>query len=267
LERVECHGVVERLQMAHAIAGRVVYWTSVYLAPGGVLVDSGCARGRVAVARFLAQRPVATVLTTHEHEDHVGNHAALPRGAEVFAPGRAIAILDDGPPRLPFYRWLAWGSHEKTPHIAKRVGDAVAASGRRFRVVPTPGHSGDHVVYVDEDAAAVYSGDAWFGKLRAVREKEDVPEQMRSLRRIADLDPAVLYPTHGPIVERPRARLLDVADHFDALGEKARTLASERGWSARRIRRELMGRESGLYWFSQGAFSAENIVKSLLRRA
>jgi glyoxylase-like metal-dependent hydrolase (beta-lactamase superfamily II) len=121
-------------------------------------------------------------------------------------------------------------------------------------------------VYVDEDASAVYTGDAWFGKLRATREKEDVPLQIESIRRIAALDPAVLYPTHGAIVERPRAKLLEVADHFDALGEKARRLR-EKGLSPRRIRRELMGAEPGLYWFSQGAFSAENIIKSLVRAA
>lgn len=249
--------------MARTVAGRAIYWTSLYYSEG-VLIDSGCARGRDSVQKFLSQRRVDAALTTHEHEDHVGNHDLL-TGVEVFAPQRAIDILEKGPPRLPFYRWLAWGGHDKAPGIAKRVGNRVETSaGRAFSVMPAPGHSADHVVYLDENASAVYTGDAYFGKLRAVREKEDVPLQMQTLRRIAALDPAVLYPAHGTILERPRAKLLEVADYFDALREKARRLR-EKGHSTRRIRQDLFGSEPGMTYYSVGAFSAENVVKSLLR--
>lgn len=264
LQRVERHGGgVERLHTAHAPFGRPLYWTSVYRS-GDVLVDSGSARGSGALARWLAARPVRFALTTHEHEDHVGGHGILAGcGCEgVFAPRRAVDLLERGPPRLPFYRWLTWGAHGRAPG-ARSVGERVDAGGRAFVAVPTPGHSTDHVVYLDEAASAVFSGDAFLGALRAVRAKEDVPEQMRSLRRLADLDPAVLYPTHGRILERPRATLVDVADRFDRLAARARALA-DAGRSTRRIRQDLLGAEPSLYWFSQGAFSAENLVRSLL---
>lgn len=260
LERVERHGDVERLLTAHAPLGRALYWTSVYRT-GDVLVDSGCARGRPALERWLARRPVRHALTTHEHEDHVGGHGALGE-AVVVAPRRAVEILERGPPRLPAYRWLTWGAHGKAPG-ARPVGERVDADGRVFRAIPTPGHSVDHVVYLDEEASAVFSGDAYLGALRAVRAKEDVPEQMRSLRRLAELDPAVLFPTHGRVLARPRAALLDVADRFDRLAERASALAAA-GASPRRIRQDLLGPEPALHWFSQGAFSAENLVRSLL---
>lgn len=260
--RVERHGEgVERLWMAHAVAGKPLYWVTCYRS-GDVLIDTGCARGRPALERFLSTRPVSAVLTTHEHEDHVGNHAIV--HAPAYAPDRARSILAEGPPRLPFYRWITWGAHEAAPG-ARPARDRVEAGGRAWRVLPTPGHSGDHVVYLDERDNSVYTGDAYLGKLRAVREKEDVPLQMASLRRIADLDPAVLYPAHGPILPRPRAKLLEVAEHFDRLGEKARAL-HERGRSPRRIRQDLMGPEPWLTYFSMGAFSAENLVRSLLRQ-
>lgn len=267
LQRVERHGEVERLHTAHAPFGRPLYWTSAYRT-GDVVVDSGSARGRAAFAAWIARAPVRFALTTHEHEDHVGGHGALcacgPAGeaAVVYAPRRAVDILEKGPPRLPAYRWLTWGAHGKAPG-ARAVGEKVDAGGCTFRAVPTPGHSTDHVVYLDEEASVVFSGDAYLGTLRAVRAKEDVPEQMRSLRRLADLDPAVLYPTHGRIVERPRATLVDVADHFDRLAERARALHGS-GLSPRRIRQDLLGPEPSLTWFSQGAFSAENLVRSLL---
>ena len=247
--------------MAHVVAGRPLYWVGCWRA-GGVLVDSGCARGRPALEAFLRGRPVEALLTTHEHEDHVGNHAIV--HAPAYAPDRAARLLREGPPRLPFYRWLTWGAHGTAAGPVHASGQRVEAGGRAWRVLPTPGHSGDHVAYLDERDNAVYSGDAFLGKLRAVREKEDVLLQMASVRRIAELDPSALRPAHGPALDRPRARLLEVADHFDALREKAVRLHA-RGWSPRRIRQELLGPEPWLYWFSQGAFSAENLVRSLLR--
>lgn len=265
LERVERHGKVERFHMARTLRGKPLYWTSLYYSEG-VLIDSGCARGRDSVQRFLSQRRVDAALTTHEHEDHVGNHALL-EGVEVYAPQRSIDILNEGPPRLPFYRWLAWGSHTKAPGIAKRVHDKVETSkGRRFQVLDAPGHSADHVVYLDDDASAVYTGDAYFGKLRTVRAKENVPLQMKSLRKIAALDPDVLYPAHGAILPRPREKLLEVAEHFDALRLKAQRL-NEKGLTPRRIRQEIFGSEPWMTYYSMGAFSAENLVKSLLRSA
>src|SRR5438067_1451589 len=148
--------------MSFAVAGKPLYWVSAYRT-GDVLVDSGCFRGRDYVAKYLAEHPVRTALTTHGHEDHVGNHALL-RGVEVLAPARAADLLAEGPPRLPFYRWLAWGGHDRAPG-AKALSDAVTTGGRRFRVMRTPGHSADHVVFVDEDASAVFTGDAFLGKL------------------------------------------------------------------------------------------------------
>lgn len=250
--------------MAHAILGKPVYWVSCYRTQG-VLVDSGCARARPALVKFLRERPIDAALTTHEHEDHVGNHATLHDAgcACVVAPPRAMDILERGAPRLPFYRWITWGAHETAPG-AVAARDGMTVGERSWRVLETPGHSSDHVVYLDERDNAVYTGDAFLGRLKAVRAKEDVPLQMRSVRRIAEMDPAVLYPAHGPILERPRAKLLDVADHFDRLREKALAL-KEKGHSPRRIRQELMGPEPFLTYFSQGAFSAENLVRSLLR--
>jgi glyoxylase-like metal-dependent hydrolase (beta-lactamase superfamily II) len=262
--KLERHGDVERVHMSFAVAGRPLYWVSAYRT-GDVLVDSGAARGRPVLARYLAEHPVRTVLTTHEHEDHVGNHALFGAGTEVLAPRRAVEILEQGPPRLPLYRWIAWGAHGKAPGVARPLPDAVTRGGRRFRVLHTPGHSADHVVFVDEDAAAAFTGDAYLGRLKAVRAKEDVPLQMRSVRALAALDLAVLYPAHGPILERPRQRLLEVADHFDALREKATRLA-EKGRSPRRIRQDLLGPEPWLTYYSLGAFSAENLVRSLLAR-
>lgn len=262
-ERVDVVEGVERLSAAVAPAGRALYWATVHFVDG-VLVDSGPAHARPALLRFLAARPLALVLTTHGHEDHVGNHEALPAGTRVLAPAATLPLLDSGPSRIPFYRRVTWGMHGPAPG-ASALGETVETPRGTWRVIPTPGHSDDHVSFFDEDAGAVYTGDAYLGKFKAARDVEDVHTGLASLRRLAELEPAILYPGHGPALHRPRARLLDTVEHFESLARRAHALAA-RGARVKDIRRELLGREPFLTYISAGEFSAEKLIENLLRR-
>lgn len=262
-ERVVRHGEVERLSASVAYAGRTLYWASVHLVDG-VLIDSGPPHARPALLRFLASRPLHTVLTTHLHEDHVGNHEALPSGVRVVAPRETVALLESGPPRIPLYRRVTWGTHGRAPG-AEVVGDEVRTPRRAFRVVNARGHSADHVAYLDESSGALYTGDAYLGRFKIARDEEDVHDEIATLRRLADLDPTTMFPGHGPIVERPRAKLVETAEHFETLARDAWRLA-DRGWGVRRIRRELFGAEPLLTLVSGYEFSCAKMVRNLLRR-
>lgn len=261
-ERRERYGEVERVHVSRAWPGRPLIWTSVYRV-GDALVDSGCSTARPVFARLLRERAPRAVLTTHEHEDHVGNHVLLPPDVAIHAPATAKRFLDEGHPPFPLYRRVVWGYHEKRPG-ARLVGDKVDVGGRAFRVVPTPGHSADHVAYLDERENALFSGDAYMGRFKAARLEEDLHEEIASLRRMAALDPAMLFPAHGPALPRPRARLLDTADHFEGLAARARAMR-EAGRSVREIRRALVGREPPLTFISGGEFSATKLIANLLR--
>lgn len=262
-ERVEQVGDVERLWVSVALAGRPMYSAVVHHVDG-ILVDSGPGIARRAVERFLARRPLRAVLTTHLHEDHVGNHEILPRDVPVHAPEATVALLERGPPPIPRYRLLTWGGHGPAPG-ARVVGEVVETPKRRFRVFATPGHSEDHVSFLDEGASALYTGDAYLGKPRVARLEEDVHTQIESLRRIAEIDAQAIFPGHGPAVQRPRQKILDTIEHMEGLARRAWALA-DKGLTRRQIAREMFGPEPFITWFSLGEFSAVNLVENLLRR-
>lgn len=262
LSRRERFGDVERLHMTKTVAGRALKWVSVYRI-GDVLVDSGCSSARRAFVPFLREREIKTALATHEHEDHVGNHAVLPAGATKLAPRLTCLFLERGHPRFPLYRRFVWGYHERAPDV-KQVGEKVDAGGRAFRVLQTNGHSADHVSYLDERENGLFSGDAYMGRFKAARLEEDIITEVASLRRMAELDPAYLFPAHGPVLERPRAKLLETIDHFEDLWRRAWKLR-DAGASARQIRRELFPGEPMLTYISVGEFSCANMVANLLR--
>lgn len=259
-QRLESWGKVERLHASRAFAGRAWQWVSVYHVEG-VLIDGGSQAGRAAFARFLAKRPIRAALATHEHEDHVASFDLLPPGTPIHAPPLTAQYLREGTPRFPLYRQAVWGYPPLRGIQAEPLGRRV----EDFLVVEAKGHSMDHVAYLDEREQLLFTGDAYMGKFRAARMAEDVKTEIDALRRLAALDPAVLLPAHGPIVERPRAKLLETADHFDDLRRRALRLREE-GKSVHRIARELLGPEGFLTWLSGGEFSNANMVRNLLRR-
>lgn len=144
------------------------------------VVDPGEAAN---VSEFLARENLnlEAILITHHHSDHVGGVAELlgeKPSARVIGPRR-----DQG-------RW---------PFAFEGVGegDIFSVSGFTGRVLETPGHTQDHVVYWFETAGAVFSGDVLFG-LGCGRLFEGTPTEMfKSLSKLKTLPPETrVYCTH-----------------------------------------------------------------------
>uniref|UniRef100_A0A1B0GMW1 Uncharacterized protein n=1 Tax=Phlebotomus papatasi TaxID=29031 RepID=A0A1B0GMW1_PHLPP len=74
-----------------------------------------------------------------------------------------------------------------------------------IEVIHTPGHTTDHVVITHEESGALFSGDCILGDSTAVF--EDLFDYMKSLERILQLEPSVIYPAHGSIIENPIERI------------------------------------------------------------
>jgi glyoxylase-like metal-dependent hydrolase (beta-lactamase superfamily II) len=171
--------------------------TYVVGAPGSgqaVLVDPGPddAAHLAAVEAALAARDArcVAVLVTHHHGDHA--EAALPWGARFDA------------------RVAAAGAHVAGPEgRVLEPGERLGLAGTTIDVVPTPGHTGDHLAFRLE-SGAVLVGDHVLGRGTSVvtHPEGDVVAYLESLRRVHDLGPSALYCGHGPeLTENPGAVL------------------------------------------------------------
>lgn len=261
--RLSTHGPITRIEMARTFFGRPLYGVAAFLVED-TLIDSGCPATAPELLAFCAGRQVRRVVHTHYHEDHTGGDALLVEalGVELLAPPATIPRLAHFY-RLPLYRRFTWGQPADVQ--ARPLGDELRIGPYTLRVVPTPGHSDDHVCLFEPERRWLFSGDLYIsGRARYIRRVEDPWQIMDSLRRVVALGPTLLACSHAGFVEHAVVALEAKIAYWEEVAAGARSLAA-RGLSERAITRRLLGREGFLTWFSLGAFSKRNLLHALLR--
>lgn len=172
--------------------------TNTYLVLGRepLLVDAGVGDPRHldAIAEHLAGRPLARVVVTHHHSDHVA-------GITAVAARWPEAVLLKSP-------WPARDATDGVLWVAIADGDDLPAGDGRLRVVATPGHAPDHVCLFDPASRALFGGDLLVAEGTVVIPASDggsLVQYLASLERVAALSPSRVLPAHGPVIEDPAA--------------------------------------------------------------
>ena len=141
--------------------------------------------------------PIAAILVTHCHWDHLGGIADLAEAnrAPVYFPEREAMVLenpDEWYPGVPIRPY--------SPDVRVNGGDTFEAAGVEFEVVDVPGHSPGHVAYSTD--GVIFSGDVLFaGSVgRTDLPGADWDTLVESIRTLFDRFPpdTAIYPGHGP---------------------------------------------------------------------
>jgi hydroxyacylglutathione hydrolase len=158
-----------------------------YLLPGRIptLVDAGVGKPEHLddVARELAGQPLALLLVTHGHSDHVGGVPAI----RERWPGVRV-------------RQFAAGDNPISDDEAIDAGDGALTS------IYTPGHAPDHCCFADGED--IFCGDlARAGGTIVIPAGRggDLTQYLASLNRVRELRPRRLLPGHGPVIDDPEA--------------------------------------------------------------
>jgi glyoxylase-like metal-dependent hydrolase (beta-lactamase superfamily II) len=262
--QVDVSQKVIRFRLAHAVLGRPYYFTAAYWVDG-LLIDTGPAKTAHQLVHALQDLAVDRVVNTHCHEDHIGGNAAVQRafGCPILAHPAALPVLADPRlQRLQPYRKLFWG--RPLPAPGEPLGEQIATNGHHFQVIPTPGHSPDHVSLFEPEKRWLFTGDAYIGgQDRALRAEYRILHIIDSLKTLADLEPERLFTGSGSIHKDGTQRLREKITYLEDLGTQILRL-NQQGLSPRRIRRELFPREPGLTYITLWHFSARNLVRSYL---
>lgn len=186
---------------------------NVYLA-GDVLIDAGSRWDRRRIFSQISGRRLSMLALTHVHPDHQGVAAEVCDSFDVPLACHADDVdamegrrpIQDANPAHPLNRLIdrLWSG---PPHAVDRVlteGDEVES----FRVIHAPGHSRGEVIYFRASDRVAICGDVVRNLSFATGRPGlmepppiftyDPVENRRSIRRLAELNPSVILPGHGP---------------------------------------------------------------------
>jgi glyoxylase-like metal-dependent hydrolase (beta-lactamase superfamily II) len=185
--------------------------------PVAVVIDPGPDDDAhlAALERRLAGHTVGAVLVTHSHPDHLplAERFARPHNASV----RRYPELEDG--------------------------DVVRAGNLSLTALYTPGHSADHLCFLLAADRAIFTGDLVLGQGSSMvtYPEGDVAAYLRSLDRLAALEPRVLFPGHWDPVSDAMGKIAEYKAH--RLEREAQILAEVRrgGGTAADLTRRVYG--------------------------
>lgn len=169
-------------------------WT--WLVPGRIptLVDAGTGDPRHldGVEAALAGSRLVQVIVTHGHGDHA---SGAPSIAARFGSVRFL--------KKP---WGVRDSKWTVPWAPIEDGHRLDAGDTTLTAVHTPGHSPDHLCFWHEETRSLFCGDlaiqgatVWIPP----QLQGDMGAYIASLERVLALEPARMYPAHGPVIENP----------------------------------------------------------------
>jgi glyoxylase-like metal-dependent hydrolase (beta-lactamase superfamily II) len=260
---------VTRFDLARTIAGRGRYWASCYLLDG-LLIDSGPAHTAPELLAALEGMPITRIVNTHSHEDHIGANGALQcqrPGLEILAHPLALEVLEDPRAAQPLqaYRKVVWGWPPPSQGAPLSNGDHIQTDRYRLEVIYTPGHSRDHLCLYEAGQGWIFSGDLFVGgQDRALGASYEIWAIIASLKHMAALPAATLFPSSARVRSNPKEALAKKIAYLEDLGERVLALHGQ-GYSVSQIARRLLGGPMLIELITLGRFSRRHLVRSYLR--
>jgi glyoxylase-like metal-dependent hydrolase (beta-lactamase superfamily II) len=261
---------------------------------GIVLVDGGWALaesrraledGLAALGRDLGE--VSHILVTHIHRDHytqaveirrlVGSRVHLGAGERpglemldqlrTEVPVSSLDALrrsgaDDLADRL--LREMPWDDFDASvwEQPDSWLGPGVLRFARHaLRVVPTPGHTRGHVVYLDEERGLLFAGDHVLPHItpsigfELAEPGVPLADYLDSLHLVTTFADADLLPAHGPAGGSAHARVAELLAHHDKRLEATREALGSRTRDAHAVARKLTWTRRAIAFSDLNAFN------------
>jgi len=138
------------------------------------------------------------IVFTHPHSDHLGDFDLLREAFDV----------------------PMWGSQQTSEQIpCQRIlhdGETLQLGNQKWQVLQTPGHHPGHICLLGD--AGLVAGDmvAGIGTILIPPSEGDMDQYLQQLQRLIDLEPHLIFPSHGPVIPLPEKKLKYYLNHRSA---------------------------------------------------
>ena len=268
MNRVSIHfmpkGPVNSIRMISRFAGLSLFKVHAFFVDG-LLIDTGFTHGRDRFMKLLEPLHPEIIVNTHHHEDHTGNNFWMTKkyGLLPLAHSKTSSYLQAPSQWMPFYRRVVWGCPQ--PSKTGPVDSEIQSSKFRFLVIPTPGHTDDHICLYEPNEGWLFSGDLFIGEhLRYLRDDEDIYSVLDSLKRIATLQLKRMFCSFSGVIDRPKEAIHKKMDYLEDL-KNGIEKGLQQGLSPQEIRRKLLGNGDRFRFVTGGQISKQNLINAFLK--
>jgi glyoxylase-like metal-dependent hydrolase (beta-lactamase superfamily II) len=226
-----------------------------------LLVDCGGYKSREQLIQACGNQ-VNQVVITHHHEDHsgVGYHFAK-QGIPVYAHPAGIPMLE-GDKAYPLYQRVFWG---KPPvFTAQPAPQSLDTHHHNCKLIPTPGHTPDHLSVYFEKEGWLFSGDLFLHeRLKWIGKEENYYQTLTSLRRLQELELSRIFCSLGRVIKQPKQAIQEKIAFMEQTIEQVWELHHQ-GLSVKAITQKILGSELKVSLITGGDFCKQNLVRSVL---
>lgn len=200
---------------------------------GVVVIDTGPSKRygeqlRRTIAR-ITPLPIALVVNTHHHPDHIFGNQAFPADTLAAMPEVSQAIREEGPGLLDnLYRLIGPWMTDTRLVVPERplAAGRLRAGGRDLELIALGGHTGSDLAILDVISGTLFAGDIVFNGRAPTTPHADVPRWLDSLGRLGGHPFKYLVPGHGQVA-RDAAPAVETGDYLRWLDHRIRTGAEQ----------------------------------------
>lgn len=261
-QRFNAH--LEYFESGFSLWGKPMVSVYMYLLDG-MLIDTGQKKMRRNIFYALKEKKIEKILLSHHHEDHSGNAAFLSAQLQipVYTGEETREILRQGFSIKPYQKYI-FGS--VAPFAgAQLFGQKIESEHLSLIPLLTPGHSPDHYAFLEKNKGWLFSGDLYIGKLKYMRQDEDIYQMIHSLRRILKEDFEELFCAHNPRFKNGKKHMQEKADYLEEFFSRVKQLQPSHPDIP--SLRKALGRKND--WFTKiwttGDVSVDYMIRSVMQ--
>jgi len=133
---------------------------------------------------------LVAVFYTHSHSDHLADKGLLKEAFDV----------------------PIWSASPSADRILKD-GEKLQLGNQEWTVLHTPGHHPEHLCLISQSGLVAGDMVAGIGTILIPPNEGDMIQYIEQLERLLDLDPHLIFPSHGPVIPLPERTLEHYISH------------------------------------------------------
>ncbi|ATP39694.1 MBL fold metallo-hydrolase [Solibacillus sp. R5-41] len=229
----------------------------------GVLIDTGAKSLLNQFKPFFKEMDVDQIVLTHYHEDHSGGAQYLQNEYQLPVYMNELKIQEcKEKATYPFYRRAFWG--RRPAFHAQAIGTTFESRNATWRVIETPGHTQDHLAFLNTSTGQIFTGDLYVSpKTKLVLREESVPTIISSIENLLTYDFQEGFCNHAGYMKDAKKELTKKLDYLCELSERIESLRRE-GRSVKEINEKLFMKKYPITRVSSGEWDSTHIVTSVI---